>query len=538
MKIAVLISGEYRTFGICRDTMKFLDDPRVDIYITTWDKTIYDEAKIGYHVKEDITVEQIEADMRKPAVIDIEPCDTVKELRYNSKMVHKWKRGLQLIKDSNVEYDYVLMIRPDLFFTRAVNHSFNFVEKYKDKLGFGWFHPETQPGFLNDIIVFSSYNLIMSLFDPLTVETWANANNSDWHTWWYSYAIQYVPEIVEFSEMDSCNFCRPWVEQGASFSDVCQAQDDWSDLKILNIMDVVGREHMIERWAVDIVDRAEQKWKSGVYEKYKLPEKKSIKVALIISGMLRNYDTALLSLDIWGECDRYLVTWESAGKEAIDDYSAKANIKKAFVIPDSEFERVYLEPCKNGNHTFNMVYLWNQAYKNVPKGYDKYVVIRPDGFYWTNNRHEVLECIESEGPFKTSQTRVLGYGGINDHVLIMDKSHFNKLQNCYIELRKTALAMIADGTAKNKYGDWLNPHEMLFRMWNQRIRYLDWGTDVDMCSSRLDQCVDMVIVRNTFKPLPVDRYNQDLYKAVFYDTAAWWRNNIGINYHGILHRLK
>lgn len=41
MKIVVLISGEYRKFDMCRPTMKFLDDPRVDVYISVWDTTRY-----------------------------------------------------------------------------------------------------------------------------------------------------------------------------------------------------------------------------------------------------------------------------------------------------------------------------------------------------------------------------------------------------------------------------------------------------------------------------------------------------------------
>ena len=51
-----------------------------------------------------------------------------------------------------------------------------------------------------------------------------------------------------------------------------------------------------------------------------------IKVALIISGALRNYDAALLSLPIWGNVDRYLVTWESSGFDVINDYVRKRRL--------------------------------------------------------------------------------------------------------------------------------------------------------------------------------------------------------------------
>lgn len=529
-KIAVLISGEYRTFGLCRKTMKFLDDPRVDIYFSTWDKTVYDMPKLNLHREETVTLEQIQKDLGKDAVIEIEPHDLIDERRYNSKMIHRWKRGFELIKNSNIVYDYVLVMRPDLFFDEHADHSFNFLEKYTDSLASGWANA-LDTGFLNDVIFFSSYTKINELFASLSVGHWVVAQNSDWHTWWYSYTVKHFTEIKNFTEMGRCTFCRCWANENHKFLDISRIQEDWSDIRVLHLIDLTSESVIRERWPAEVVSRAQNKWTSGVYKKYKG------KTALIISGMLRNYDTALLSMGIWGECDKFLVTWESAGAELINDYSTKVALKGTYVIPDNEFEQVYKEPCKNGNNTFRMVYLWEMAYKNVPKEYDRYIVIRPDGFYWTRNINKVRDLIHKVGPFKVNQTRNRHTTGITDQLLVFEPSHFSKLKNCYTDLVNTALNMIAKGTATNSQGYYLNPHELLYNLWNQHIDESLVNTQYDVCSSELDSAIELLLVRNTFVPFKTDKYDIELYKAVFYDTAAAWRRSAGCNYHGTFNRL-
>lgn len=262
------------------------------------------------------------------------------------------------------------------------------------------------------------------------------------------------------------------------------------------------------------------------------------KVALIISGMLRNYDTAMLSLPIWGNCDRYLVTWESAGSEAIDDYCAKVSIKEKFIISDDEFEKVYKEPCKNHNNTFRMVYLWDNIFKHIPKMYDKYIVIRPDGFYWCVDFKALSNCIETEGPFKVNQNRERHSYAISDNVLFIDNSHLNVLENCYNGLVDVCLDLINEGKAINQYGDYLNPHEILFKLWKQDIPKDQYNTDADFFSEKIHRCLEPLWVRNTFIKLDVDKYDSELYKSVFYDTAAYWRRVVKFNYHGKFNRLE
>jgi hypothetical protein len=509
--------------------MRFIDDPRVDVYFSTWDKTIYKMPLIELHKAEDVTQERILNDLKRSAVIEIEPHNLIDEKRYNSKMIHRWKRGISLIKNSGIEYDYILILRPDLYFDELADQTFNDIEEYKDILASGWANSLNR-GFLNDVMCLSSADKIIRMFDDLTIENWTTAENTDWHTWWYSFVSNHFPVIKDY-HLARCTFCRVWTKENHSFAEIQQFQEDWSDLTIQQLSLHVGRGVMEKHWPAEVMDRSDKKWNSGYYERYKP------RIALIISGMLRNYNTARLSLDIWGLCDRYLITWESAGQEAINDYCVKADIKEKFIISDNEFEDVYKDPCKNGNNTFRMVYLWGQVFNHIPKDYDKYIIIRPDGFYWTTDKARVLECIRTEGPFKVNQHREDHTTGIDDHVLFIDKSHLNLLENCYDELVSTALAMIKDGVATNAYGDYLNPHEMLFRMWKQNISKDQIGTDVDFCSKKLHSCIEALWVRNTFTELHTDKYDKSLYTAIFYDTAAYWRRSARCNYHGTLNRL-
>jgi hypothetical protein len=92
MKIAILISGEYRTFSHCRRTMSLLDDPRADIYVSTWDSSSYVSSKINLNVTEVVTEEQIKSDLGISATILIEPQSLIKEIKYNQLLTDQEKK--------------------------------------------------------------------------------------------------------------------------------------------------------------------------------------------------------------------------------------------------------------------------------------------------------------------------------------------------------------------------------------------------------------------------------------------------------------
>ena len=116
MRTAILIYGEYRTMDIASKTWKFENCfNEFDIYVSTWDytknirknKTI-DETK-SFVVTEDMIKRSIPS-----AIVNISEYND-KEFYLN--MIYHFKTGLNLISNSNINYDSILITRTDLSFT-------------------------------------------------------------------------------------------------------------------------------------------------------------------------------------------------------------------------------------------------------------------------------------------------------------------------------------------------------------------------------------------------------------------------------------
>jgi len=253
MKIAVLISGEYRTFSVCRKTMTFLDDPRVDIYFSTWNTSVYCVPIINFYKKEYITETQILSDLGKQAVIEIEDENSIGVKKYNTKLIHRWIKGFELIKNSGVEYDYVLIVRPDTFFNNT-NTSLDTIETYSDVVGVT----------LSDQLLVSSYKKIKEIFDNLTTDSWVNAKEKNWHIWWDNFMIKHSP--IDAKEWNYVIICRVWANDNHTFEDIVEMHYDWRDL-------ILTHEYRVLRWAFwpkEIIDNAGRRWDTGLLNKYKL----------------------------------------------------------------------------------------------------------------------------------------------------------------------------------------------------------------------------------------------------------------------------
>lgn len=237
-------------------------------------------------------------------------------------------------------------------------------------------------------------------------------------------------------------------------------------------------------------------------------------VALVISGKLRNFESALLSLHVFGEeVDRYLVTWVSVGELLINQYCIQANIKKSIIIND-----YLLHDSIKISNTYRMLYLWECIFKDIPRIYDKYIIIRPDGFYWTTNIVELQNCILNISTFKTNSWKdSIQQGVINDHLLVINNTHLYLLHNIcnsIIEIQKNTNVR--------------DIHKNLYE-------YLKLV--VDPYCNQLVSLIDCVFVRDTFTQIATDCYSVELYKAIFYDTASWWRRTYKTSYDGVLRNV-
>lgn len=269
MKIAVLVSGEYRFFNQCRKTMRFLDDPRVDIYVSTWDKTIIQQPLIDLKIVDDITKQVIYDDVGRSCSIVIDRRDHFVEKKYNSKMVFRWKRGLELIKNSGIEYDYMLVTRPDLFYNLddPENATLDRILSAGDEQ-FGWYSDQHK---LQDHVFFSTFEKMKLLLDGFSIDDWVNSRETDWHAWWST--IVPWTSISKFGGSPDFGFTffrALAVDKPQTFKYVHDTGQDWRDLYIVSfILNHSRKDIMKKNWGDDIVSQAEEKFRNGYFEQYK-----------------------------------------------------------------------------------------------------------------------------------------------------------------------------------------------------------------------------------------------------------------------------
>lgn len=109
MRIALLISGEFREFEIAHKFWPFLNWEGIDIYFSVWYKsTIY--YSDGSFITEPVNFRVMNSLNPKAIIADHQP---VIEIHNALKMIHRLKRGFSHILNSGIEYDLVITVRPD-----------------------------------------------------------------------------------------------------------------------------------------------------------------------------------------------------------------------------------------------------------------------------------------------------------------------------------------------------------------------------------------------------------------------------------------
>jgi hypothetical protein len=197
MKIAVLIVGEYRTFPYCHKTMSFLYQPPstgidVDVFFSTWDVTkthnpkrynpnCVNESDQPTSLKP-VTLQEIRKILRRPATIKIHKPLPDKDLF--TIMRKGWLLGFELIKESGIDYDYVYVMRPDLFFRdKFTLFTGRDYERYQTGVG-------VLPHTTNecaDCDFFSTYDNIKKLLTSDILEL--DLHNGLLHELWYSHIV-------------------------------------------------------------------------------------------------------------------------------------------------------------------------------------------------------------------------------------------------------------------------------------------------------------------------------------------------------------
>lgn len=131
MRLALLISGEFREFETAIKSWNFLRyNP--DCYFSTWDTTSEINRNLNIHINEPVTKERIHNYLPNCNIIVEEENEL---LTYNyEKMVYKWKSVINMMIESNKEYDAVILIRPDLFLNINDDRMDYFLQNIEDDI--------------------------------------------------------------------------------------------------------------------------------------------------------------------------------------------------------------------------------------------------------------------------------------------------------------------------------------------------------------------------------------------------------------------
>jgi hypothetical protein len=185
LKIAILFAGEYRTFPICRKTMKFLDQEGIDsdIYFSTWNVTTTESGT------EEVNEAKIQSIVNRPVVVKINDPAEFEHLPIFVRQIHQRKFALDLVKNSGKQYDYIFLLRPDVFFQENSFFKVDEFSTYSDSFG-AQAIPMDGSG-LSDLIMFSNYNNIIKLLDGIDPD---EANNPEHPGGWHGYFHRFVTD--------------------------------------------------------------------------------------------------------------------------------------------------------------------------------------------------------------------------------------------------------------------------------------------------------------------------------------------------------
>jgi hypothetical protein len=116
MKCGVLVFGQYRALDIAIKSWSFKDHFDCNFYVSTWNETHLKNDPYNIDLKFPVTHELIEKYI-PGAIINIEEDPNTDNRTFN-RMVYHWKKSLELLIQSNKEYDIIILTRFDNFFAK------------------------------------------------------------------------------------------------------------------------------------------------------------------------------------------------------------------------------------------------------------------------------------------------------------------------------------------------------------------------------------------------------------------------------------
>ncbi len=115
MKVALLIAGELREFETAKNFWPFLTIPNLDIYISTWSTSVNHDPINNKKITEIIEEDTLSKSLNFKKII-IENLPTSEACGIHL-YLYKIRGLIETVIAENIDYDIVIVIRPDLIFT-------------------------------------------------------------------------------------------------------------------------------------------------------------------------------------------------------------------------------------------------------------------------------------------------------------------------------------------------------------------------------------------------------------------------------------
>lgn len=374
MKIAVIVYGEYREFEFVVKSWDFLEKLNCDVFISTWDKSIQINQELNIHVDEDITEERIlnilpnakVSVLKESDYFDLTIADAHSQARNTNKMIFHMKNGLKLVNDSGIQYDMILLMRPDCYQNYPIlEPEYFYSHNQKDRIyGVSYINVTGKDSyFLSDILFVGDFGVMTDFISTLPEDLLGNVHTN-------------LAKHIISRDL--------WVDRFHTFDvTVCRA----------NVRELIGTHYT----TTDLLNKLrlyDQTSKNLFLTKQKY--------AVFVYGQFRQLDVVVKSWKFLNEldCDVYVSTWDKSYKKAIHQpHNVSIDVNKEMIqnlLPNSTVvigneAQHNINVYQNNDPYFwsiianseKTIYHWKTCLKSLKesgKQYDKIILIRTDDY--------------------------------------------------------------------------------------------------------------------------------------------------------------
>ena len=208
MKVAVLVYGMLREFDIAVKTWHFKDNPNFDFYFSTWDQSYQINENLGIDIREEITEDAITKHIPNAKVSIVSesdykfPGDIVYQ---NDKLIFHQKKGLNMIKNSGIDYDILILTRSDNYHKFYFGPERFFEMNKKDRI-YGQtaiYISNLEEFFLQDYFFVGDFNVMSEI-----IEAYPNSLPSNIHNFLAHQIIRLGYFVEDIKGFDVC-LARP-----------------------------------------------------------------------------------------------------------------------------------------------------------------------------------------------------------------------------------------------------------------------------------------------------------------------------------------